>query len=219
MWFRYLTTSTACAALLGLAASGFVRTHIPEVVSALAPRASEASSESIRAEGGSALVLDRAPEGATPAEPRPTSLLPPKKSKEHPAACARSGLPHNPARDTFAQKLDRGIRKLAERRYEIKRGTLELALGNLGLLARSVRVTPVARDGKPFGFRLFAMAPDGPFAKLGLRNDDVLVSINGLALATPEGVLDAFGKLKKAPRLVLGLVRDNREITQEYSIR
>jgi membrane-associated protease RseP (regulator of RpoE activity) len=86
-------------------------------------------------------------------------------------------------------------------------GTLELALGNLQFLARSVRVIPDTRDGKPFGFRLFAIRADGPAALLGLRNDDVLVSINGLDIATPDHVLDAYGKLKTAPHLVLGLIR------------
>ena len=143
-------------------------------------------------------------------ETAPTSLHLPKATKGHP-----SGHP----RDPFVQELDRGMRKLAERRYEIKRSTLELALGHLELLARSVRVIPDARDGKPFGFRLFAITADGPVARLGLRNDDVLVSINGLDIATPERVLDAYGKLKNAPRLVLGLIRERHEITQEYTIR
>jgi type II secretory pathway component PulC len=122
-------------------------------------------------------------------------------------------------RDAFSQELDRGIRKLAERRYEIKRSALELALGNLGLLARWIRVMPDVRAGKPFGFRLIAIRADGPFAKLGLRNNDVLVSINGLDIATPDRVLDAYGKLKTAPRLLLALVREGHEITQDYTIR
>ena len=212
MWFRHLTVSAACAALVGLAASGLVRTHFFEVMSALAPETSEVSpsDEPIQADGSSPSVVDPAPEGATPEETGPTSPPLPKAAKGHPA-----GHP----RDPFVQDLDRGIRKLAERRYEIKRGTLEFALGHLGLLARSVRVMPDARDGKPFGFRLFAITADGPIARLGLRNDDVLVSINGLNIATPERVLDAYSKLKKAPHLVLGLIRERHEITQAYTIR
>jgi hypothetical protein len=195
--------------------------HFSEVMSALAPKTSEVSplDEPIQANGSSPSFVDLAPEDVTPGEPRPTSLLLTKAAKEHPAATARPASSHNPERDTFAQELDRGIRKLVERRYEIKRNTLELALGNLRLLANSVRVIPDARDGKPFGFRLFAIVADGPVAKLGLRDDDVLVSINGLDIATAEHVLDAYNKLKTAPRLVLGLVRERHEITQEYTIR
>lgn len=221
MWFRYLTASAACAALLALAASGFVRTHFSEVMSALAPKTSDASpvDEPIQADGRSTSVVDPVLEGVTPDEARPTSLLLPKAAKGHRLVTAQPASSHNPVRDTFAQELDRGIRKLAEGRYEIERGTLELALGNLGLLARSVRVMPDARAGKPFGFRLFAIMADGPVAKLGLRNDDVLVSINGLDIATPDRVLDAYGKLKTAPHLVLGLVREGHAITQDYTIR
>ena len=218
--FRHLTASAACAALLALAASALVRTHSSAVMSALAPKTAERSpsDEPILADDSSPAVADLAPDGVTP-EMRPTSVFLTRTAKEHTANPARPASSHNPGRDTFAQELDRGIRKLAEGRYEIKRRTLELALGNLGSLARSARVMPEARDGKPYGFRLFAIRADGPFAKLGLRNDDVLVSINGLDIATPEHVLDAYGKLKTARQLVLGLIREGHEITQEYTIR
>ena len=220
MWFRYLTASAVCAALLGLAASGLVQTHFFEVMSALTWKMSEESptDEPIQEDGGPLSAVELEPEGVTP-ETRPTSLLLPKAAKGHPAHPAQPASSHDPVRDTFSQELDRGIRKFAECRYEIKRSTLELALGNLGSLARLVRAMPDARAGKPFGFRLSAIRSDGPFAKLGLRNDDVLVSINGLDIATPERVLDAYSKLKEAPHLVLGLMREGHKITHEYTIR
>jgi C-terminal processing protease CtpA/Prc len=221
MWFRYLTASAVCAALSALAATGLVRTHFSEVITALAPITPEASpsDERIQAESGTPSVMDPATEIEMPEALRPTSLLLRKDSRRHPAASARKVFPNRTMADFFAQKLDRGIRKLAERRYEIKRSTLELALGNLGLLAQSVRVMPEARDGKQLGFRLFAIMAEGPIAKLGLRSNDVLVSINGLDLATPDRVLDAFSKLKASPHLVLGLVRERDKLTQEYMIR
>ena len=163
--------------------------------------------------------MDPAIEIEMPEALRPTSLLVRKDARRHPAASARTVSPKRTMGNCFAQESDRGIRKLAERRYEIKRSTLDLALGNLGLLAKSVRVMPEARDGKPLGFRLFAIMADGPIAKLGLRNNDVLISINGLDLATPDRVLDAFSRLKASPHLVLGLVRERDKLTQEYMIR
>lgn len=214
MCLRYLTVSAACAALLGLAAAGLVRTHLLEVVSALAPKTLEESpgNQPIQAEDGSPSAVKITPAGQTPEETRPTSLPPP--------ASVRHASSRKPVRDTtFEQALDQGIRKLAEHRYEIKRSTLDLALGNLGLLARSVRVVPEVRDGKPLGFRLFAMTADGPIAKLGLRNNDVLVSLNGFDLTTAERVLDAYSKFKTASHLVLGLRQEEHELSQEYTIR
>lgn len=220
MWFRYLTASAVCATLLGLAASSFVRTHLFEVMSALTRQTSEASpsDEFDQADDSSLSAVDMTREDVMPGT-RTSALLVKQAGKGHLGSLARPASSHNPARDTFLLELDRGIRKLSERRYEIRRRTLELALGNLGPLASLVRVLPDTRDGKPVGFRLFAIRADGPLAKLGLRNEDVLVSINGLALATPERVLDAYSKLKKASHWVLGLLRERHEITLEYTIR
>jgi type II secretory pathway component PulC len=96
---------------------------------------------------------------------------------------------------------------------------LDLALNNLAVLAGAVRVAPEMRDGRPVGFRLFAVAADGPFAQLGLRDEDVLVAINHLAIATAEQVLEAYGKLKTAKHLVLGVLRGGRKTSLEYTIR
>jgi hypothetical protein len=216
--FRQLIASAACAALAGLAASGLVRVHLSDIMmSELArqmPVEIPAASPS-HDDGSPSSAVDVASEGVTP-ETLSNSVIVPKATQGHPA---RPATPRKPVRDTFSQELDRGIRKVAEHRYEIKRRTLDRALGNLIGLGKSVHVLPEVRAGKPFGFRLFAIRADGPFAKLGLRNEDVLVSINGLDLATPEHVLDAYGKLRTAPHLVLGLIRDGQEITLEYTIR
>jgi S1-C subfamily serine protease len=66
---------------------------------------------------------------------------------------------------------------------------------------------------------LVAVAADGPFANLGLRSGEVLISINGMSLTTAQQVLDAYGKLKTTRQLNLGLVRTGRETSLEYSIR
>jgi hypothetical protein len=206
---RQLTASAACAALLGLAASGIVRMHLPAILSAMAPEAPRVSpsDEHAQADGFLAVVqLDA--EGMMPE--MQTILA---------STAERSTVRPVRSRQSLSQKLNRGIRKLGERRYEIKRSTLELALGNLVLLSSLVRVEPEIRDGKPFGYRLFAISVDGPMAKLGLRNDDVLVSVNDLDIATPERVLQAYSKLRTASQFALGLVRDGRQISQAYTIR
>jgi general secretion pathway protein C len=189
-------------------------------MSALSPKVSAElpGDEPGQAEGGTPADAELAPEGESP-ETSPTSVLLTAAGKGRPGRPARPAPSRKPAHDAFSREINRGIRKLAERRYEIERSTLDLALGNLGLLARWVRVAPELRDGKPLGFRLFAIAADGPFAKLGLRNGDVLIAINGLNLATPERVLEAYSKLRTAPRLSLGLLREGHELTQDYTIR
>ena len=130
-----------------------------------------------------------------------------------PAAPAAGG------NDAFSQELDRGIKKTGENTYEIQRATLESVLGNMSLLARSARIVPEMRDGKAAGFRLYSVRPEGPFAKIGMQNGDVLSAINGLEITSPEKALEVYSKLKSASHLSLGLERNGQRLTKDYSIR
>jgi general secretion pathway protein C len=115
--------------------------------------------------------------------------------------------------------MDKGIKKLGEHAYEIQRQTLESVLGNMNLLSRSARIVPEIRDGKAAGFRLYSVRPDGPFAKIGMQNGDVISSINGLEITSPEKALEVYAKLKSASHLSLGLERNGQKVTKDYSIR
>jgi general secretion pathway protein C len=121
--------------------------------------------------------------------------------------------------DAFSQELERGIKKTGENAYEIQRGTLESVLGNMSMLARSARIVPEMRDGKAAGFRLYSVRPDGPFAKIGMLNGDIISSINGLEITSPEKALEVYAKLKSASHLSLGIERNGARLTKEYSIR
>jgi general secretion pathway protein C len=130
-----------------------------------------------------------------------------------PAASAAGGT------DPLSVEMDRGIKKTGEHSYEIQRGTLESVLGNMSLLSRSARIVPEMRDGKAAGFRLYAVKPDGPFAKIGMQNGDVISSINGLEITSPEKALEVYAKLKSASHLSLGMETNGKKVTKDYTIR
>jgi general secretion pathway protein C len=123
------------------------------------------------------------------------------------------------AGDALAEELDRGLKKTGENSYDLQRRTLEQVLGNMSLLSRSARIVPELRDGKPAGFRLYSVRSEGPFAKIGLQNGDVIYSINGLEMSSPEKALEVYSKLKSARHLSLGLERSGTKVTKEYTIR
>jgi general secretion pathway protein C len=134
-------------------------------------------------------------------------------------APAVAAVTPQPGGDALSQEMDRGIRKTGEHAYEIQRQTLESVLGNMNLLSRSARIVPEIKDGKSAGFRLYSVRPDGPFAKIGMQNGDVISSINGLELSSPEKALEVYSKLKSASHLSLGLERNGQKVTKDYSIR
>ena len=121
--------------------------------------------------------------------------------------------------DPLSVEMDRGIKKTGEHAYEIQRSTLESVLGNMSLLSRSARIVPEMRDGKAAGFRLYAVKPDGPFAKIGMQNGDVISSINGLEITSPEKALEVYAKLKSASHLSLGMETNGKKVTKDYTIR
>jgi general secretion pathway protein C len=135
-----------------------------------------------------------------------------------PTAAAPAPTPASSS-DPLSAELDKGIKKTGEHNYEIQRSTLESVLGNMNLLSRSARIVPEIRDGKAAGFRLYSVRPDGPFAKIGMQNGDVISSINGLEITSPEKALEVYAKLKSASHLSVGLERNGQRITKEYGIR
>lgn len=134
-------------------------------------------------------------------------------------AAAVAAAPSAPPTDPFMAELEKGVKKTGEHTYEVQRQTVDSLLGNMSVLARSARIVPEVRDGRSAGFRLFSVRPDGPFAKIGLQNGDVISAINGLDMTSPDKALEVYTKLKSASHLSVGLERSGQKITKEYNIR
>jgi general secretion pathway protein C len=130
-----------------------------------------------------------------------------------------AAAPAAPSADPLMAELDKGIKKTGEHNYEVQRQTVDSLLGNMSLLSRSARIVPEIKDGRAAGFRLFSVKPDGPFAKIGLQNGDVISAINGMEMTSPDNALAVYTKLKSASHLSVGLERNGQKITKEYNIR
>jgi general secretion pathway protein C len=111
------------------------------------------------------------------------------------------------------------ILRTGEASYEIPRGTLEGTLGNPSLLSRAARIVPEIRAGKGAGLRLYGVRPEGPLAVIGMQNGDVITSINGLELTSPQKALEAYAQVRAASHLSVGLERNGRKVTLDYAIR
>ncbi|HEX3698485.1 MAG TPA: type II secretion system protein GspC [Polyangia bacterium] len=143
-------------------------------------------------------LIDKTP-GATPAAP--------------------VAMPSAPPSDPLMAEMERGVKKINENTYEVQRGTVDSLLGNMSVLSRAARIVPELKDGKAAGFRLFSVRPDGPFAKIGFQNGDVISAINGLDMSSPDKALEVYTKLRSASHLSIGMERNGQKITKEYSIR
>ncbi len=121
--------------------------------------------------------------------------------------------------DELQSAIDNGIKKIDETTYEIDKGLVEKVLVNPMAVAKGARVVPAMKNGKPEGFKLYAIRPTSVYAKLGLTNGDTLTSINGFELTSADKALEVYTKLREATSLELEVTRRGKPVTLKYTIR
>ncbi|WP_224366626.1 type II secretion system protein GspC [Hyalangium versicolor] len=148
--------------------------------------------------GGRVEILDilsvPATPGSTPPPPSPSAL-----------AGASSGFGST-------------IRQTGPESYSIQRQDVENALANMNQLAMQARIVPSFRGGTAQGFKLFAMKPDSLYARLGMKNGDILQRINGFTMDDPARALEAYSHLKGASRIELEIERDGQPLRKTYTV-
>jgi general secretion pathway protein C len=112
-----------------------------------------------------------------------------------------------------------GVRQVQTNRWVLDKQEVSAALENLPQLLTKARVIPNFSDGKPDGFKIFSIAPDSLYAKIGLQNGDVLQQINGVEIKDPENFMRVFQQLKDETNIALDFVRNNRRESFAYEIR
>src|SRR5690606_8577276 len=119
--------------------------------------------------------------------------------------------------DDLQASIENGIKKTGENTYEIDRSLVDKVLANPMAVAKGARVVPAVKNGKPDGFKLYAIRPSSVYAKLGLTNGDTLQSINGFELTTADKALEVYTKLREATQLEVEITRRGKPMTLKYS--
>ncbi len=122
-------------------------------------------------------------------------------------------------KDEMQSAVDAGIKKIDDNNYEIDKSLVEKVLLNPMAIAKGARVVPSMKNGKPDGFKLYAIRPSSAFAKLGLSNGDTLQSINGFDLTSADKALEVYTKLREATSLEVDVTRRGKPVTLKYTIK
>jgi general secretion pathway protein C len=141
---------------------------------------------------------------------------PPPKPATPPPAVAEAAAPApGGAKD---DELDKGIKMVSETKYSVQRSLVDKLLQNQGELMRSARVVPHEENGRVVGVKLYGIRKSSLFGKLGLQNGDMLRTINGFDMGSPDSALEAYAKLRSASNLSVALVRRGNAVTMDYNI-
>jgi general secretion pathway protein C len=144
-----------------------------------------------------------------------TMFKSPNQPPPKPAAPnAEAAAPAN----TADAELDQGIKQVSETKYTVRRSLVDKLLQNQGELMRSARVVPHEENGRVVGVKLYGIRKSSLFGKLGLQNGDMLRTINGFDMGSPDSALEAYAKLRSATNLSLAMVRRGNAVTMEYNI-
>ncbi len=124
----------------------------------------------------------------------------------------------NPEAD-LASAVDRGVKRVDDSHYEIDRALVDKILGDPATVMRQARIVPSIVNGKPNGFKMYAIRPNSVFAKIGMQNGDTISSINGFDMTSPDKALEVYTKVRSASALSVSIVRRGQPVSMEYSIK
>jgi general secretion pathway protein C len=106
-----------------------------------------------------------------------------------------------------------------ENNCTVKRAFVEKLLSNPALLARQARLVPAIRDGETKGFKFYGIRPGSIPKMLGVKNGDMVTSVNGNDLKSVDQALGLYTKLRSAKHLSVNIERKGKIITKEVDIQ
>lgn len=137
------------------------------------------------------------------------------------ASSARATTSTKPANSKSSAKKDisKGVKKTGPYDYQIDRGMLDDQLKDLSKLGSQARVVPNYRNGKYEGFKLVGVRPGSLYRSIGVRSGDVIKSVNGKAIDSPNKALELFEQLKSSSNIQLEIERRGQPKQLNYAIQ
>ncbi len=104
--------------------------------------------------------------------------------------------------------------------YTVAKIEVDKALTDFNQVLTQARAVPNFENGLPAGYKLFQIVPGSIYDKLGLKNGDVISSLNGESINDPAKAFEMLGQLKGgASHMELGVKRDGRVENKVYDIK
>ncbi|MBL4687514.1 MAG: hypothetical protein JKY37_23160 [Nannocystaceae bacterium] len=101
----------------------------------------------------------------------------------------------------------------------IQRSFVDQILSNPAMLAKQARVVPSQKDGKTQGYKLYGIRRGTLPKLLGLKNGDMITSINGQELTSIDKAMALYTKLRRASQLEVNIIRKGKAMTKEIQIQ
>lgn len=143
------------------------------------------------------------------------------KPRRKPAKKSSSRKSRRRSSRAVPDDIKAGINKVSDTEFHVERSVVDKILSpeNQTLLMRSVRISPEQKDGKILGVRLHGVRSDSLLGVLGMKSGDVLQSINGFEMGSPEKALEAYARLRTASNLAVKVKRGGEPMDIDIQIK
>lgn len=155
-------------------------------------------------------MFDPATEAA-PARPQPTT----------PRAVVRRGDRGDDEDEggISGSEMEEGISRVSDTEFTVSRGLVDQLLENQAELMRTARIIPHQEGGRTVGVKLYGIRRNSLLGRLGLQNGDMLRTINGYDMTSPDSALEAYSRLRGANNLTVAVVRRGQAMNIDYNIQ
>jgi len=143
-----------------------------------------------------------------------------------PPSIAAAALPSRPPvrrtgqlSPSLQKAVDEGIEVVSASERNVDRGLVDQLIENSSELMSQARILPYEQGGVVQGFKLYGIRRDSLLGKLGLRNGDIINSIGGIEMTSPDQALSAYTKLRSSSNLNVVVTRRGRRQTLDFNIR
>jgi general secretion pathway protein C len=153
--------------------------------------------------------------GQTPNAFAARSAIAPSPTTTPPIASALGGAPGG----ISEEELNQNVTAVSESKYTVQRTFVDKILQNQAEIMRSARIVPHEENGSVVGVKLYGIRRNSLLGKLGLQNGDLLRTMNGFDMASPDSALEAYSRLRSANNLSVAVVRRGRPMNLDYDIQ
>jgi type II secretory pathway component PulC len=117
------------------------------------------------------------------------------------------------------EAMEAGITRQSDRAFTVQRGFLDEVMRNQAEIMRTARVIPHEENGRVVGVKMYGIRRNSVLGRLGVQNGDMLRTMNGFDLSSPDTALEAYTRLSGADALSLSVVRRGQPLTIDYTIQ
>jgi hypothetical protein len=113
------------------------------------------------------------------------------------------------------------VKAIGTNHFVIKRADLQKHLNDLSSILMQARAVQ-ARDkvtGEIIGYRIVDFQPNSIFSQLGIQRMDLIKTVNGEPVDTPQKAMELFNMFKSAPNIKMTVDRGGSTETLDYDIK